>query len=268
MMRRRKAWQAGWYACGVAWILCFFVLATAPGCVRVPMMRGARTAVFDCSHEEKSLPTDTGNVGLSDLAAEIKNAGLEVGTNDGPITDEALAGIDALIISGPLAPLTREEVEATSQFISKGGRLCVMLDLAWPARPLLDKLGVPVSKAVIQERENIIGDMPLNFRVTGMADHPITEGLVEFDLFGAWALLARGENVQVIAQTSPAAWLDLDGNARLSAGDAVQSFAVAVAGTLDKGRFVVFGDDSMFQNSRLTERNRELARNLARWLAD
>jgi hypothetical protein len=267
-MRRRNVWQVTWYASGVTGILCLLVLATAPGCVRVPMMGGGRTAVFDGSHDEKSLPGETGKSGLSELAAEIKLAGLEVGTNDGPITDQALSGIDVLIISAPLAPVTPEEVEATSQFISKGGRLCVMLDLAWPARPLLDKLGVSVSKAVIQERENIIGDMPLNFRVTAMEEHPITEGLVGFDVFGAWALLAQGENVQTIAKTSPVAWLDLDGNARLSAGDAVQSFAVAVAGTLDKGRFVVFGDDSMFQNGRLTEHNRELAGNLARWLAE
>jgi hypothetical protein len=268
MMRRRNACRARWYASGVTGILSLLVLATAPGCVHVPMMGGGRTAIFDRSHDEKSPPADTGNVGLSELAAEIKSVGLEVGTNDGPITDQALSGIDALIISGPLTPLTPEEVEATSQFISKGGRLCVMLDLAWPARPLLDRLGVSVSKAVIQERENIIGDMPLNFRVTAMEDHPITEGLVGFDVFGAWALLARGENVQVIAKTSPVAWVDLDGNARLSAGDAVQSFAVAVAGTFEKGRFVVFGDDTLFRNDHLTEHNRELAGNVARWLAD
>jgi hypothetical protein len=232
------------------------------------MMGGGRTAVLDRSHDEKSLAEDTGNLGLSELAAEIKGVGLEVGANQAPITDEALSGIDALIISGPLAPLTPEEVEATTQFVRKGGRLCVMLDIAWPARPLLEKLGVSVSNGVIQERENITGDMPLNFRVTAMEAHPITEGLVGFDVFGAWALLARSEDVQVIARTSPVAWVDLDGNARLSAGDAVQSFAVAVAGTLDKGRFVVFGDDAMFRNGHLTEYNRELASNLARWFAD
>jgi hypothetical protein len=231
------------------------------------MMGDGRTVVFDRSHDEKSLPAETDDAGLSELAAEIKSAGLDVGTNDGPITDQALSGIDALVISGPLAPLTPDEVDATRRFVSKGGRLCVMLDLAWPARALLDGLGVSVSKAVILERENIIGDMPLNFHVTSLADHPITEGLVGFDVFGTWALRARGENVQVIAQTSPVAWVDLDGNARLSAGDAVQSFAVAIAGTLDKGRFVVFGDDTMFKNGHLTEYNRELARNLARWLA-
>jgi len=42
---------------------------------------------------------------------------------------------------------------------------------------------------------------------------------------------------------------------------------VAVAGRSGKGRFVVFGDDAIFQNKFLTGDNLVLGRNLASWLA-
>jgi len=44
-------------------------------------------------------------------------------------------------------------------------------------------------------------------------------------------------------------------------------FAVVVAGKLSSGRFVVFGDDAVFQNKFLTGDNLILGRNLAAWLA-
>jgi hypothetical protein len=185
-----------------------------------------------------------------------------------PITEEALSGADVLVIAGPSDALAPEEVETLTRFVQDGGRLCVMLGIAWPARPLVEALGVSTSTGVIQERENLIGGMPLNFRVTSLEAHPITEGLAGFDVFGAWALRAGGGEAKVIARTSPSAWVDLNGNARLDAGDAVQSFGVVVAGTLGEGRFVVFGDDAMFQNRHLTESNRQLVKNLAQWFLD
>ena len=69
----------------------------------------------------------------------------------------------------------------------------------------------------------------------------------------------------IIAATSEDAWVDLDGNRKLSAADAVQSFGVVVAGTLGKGQFLVFGDDAIFQNKFLDDDNRRLANNLAEW---
>ena len=74
------------------------------------------------------------------------------------------------------------------------------------------------------------------------------------------------ENSQLIASTSPKAWVDFNGDKRLSNGDIVQVFGVVAAGRVGAGRFVVFGDDAVFQNRFLDDSNRQLAINLARWL--
>jgi len=39
-----------------------------------------------------------------------------------------------------------------------------------------------------------------------------------------------------------------------------------VTGTLNKGDFVIFGDDAIFQNRFLDDDNRKLATNLGKWL--
>jgi hypothetical protein len=41
---------------------------------------------------------------------------------------------------------------------------------------------------------------------------------------------------------------------------------VVVTGELGAGRFIIFGDDAVFQNRFLDRQNRQLAKNLARWL--
>ena len=107
----------------------------------------------------------------------------------------------------------------------------------------------------------------MNFQVTRLENHPLFQGIQHFSLHGVWALLDTRTGVRSIARTSPCAWIDLNGNGQFDKGDARQSFAVAVAGEIGKGRYVVFGDDAVFQNKFLKEGNLTLARNLAAWLA-
>ena len=59
----------------------------------------------------------------------------------------------------------------------------------------------------------------------------------------------------------------LTSNGVIRERDAVQSFAVAIAGQSGSGRFVVFGDDAIFQNRFFKGNNQVLGRNLARWLS-
>jgi hypothetical protein len=73
-------------------------------------------------------------------------------------------------------------------------------------------------------------------------------------------------STRIIASTSPRSWVDLNGDGRLSKGDVMQSFGVVAAGELGAGRYVVFGDDAIFQNKFLDEQNGQLAKNLSRWL--
>jgi len=222
--------------------------------------------LFDEGHGQHFVVAGHAPLDLSGLAVQFEGQGLRVATGAQEIDDTILSGADILVISGAFAPLTPAENDAILRFLTRGGRLCVMLHIASPVAPLLEKLGVVTSNGVIRERENVVDVDPMNFRVAKLTPHPLTQNLDTFSVFGAWALLADGDNTTVVAQTGPTAWIDLNNDRELHAGDAVQSFAVAVVGQLGAGRFVVFGDDALFQNQFFKGNNEVLGKNLAGWL--
>ena len=221
--------------------------------------------LFDQGHSQRFLVGKSGPLDLSGLAARVEQAGFDVKSVMTPLSAEVLSSVDALVLSGPFAPYSSKEIEAIAAFVEKGGRLAVMLHIGQPLAGLLERLGVDFSNAPVHEEENIIDNDSLNFRVTRLETHQLTAGLDAIAFYGVWALSATPEGRQAIATTSPVSWIDLDGNKKKSAADAVQPFAVAVAGELGQGRFVVFGDDALFQN-RFLEGNGKLADNLAVWL--
>ncbi len=225
------------------------------------------TVLFDQGHGQRLVIEGNRDLDLSRLAGVFREAGDKVIAVDTPLTAELLVGIDALILSGAFQPYTPEEIEAIVAFVERGGTLCIMLHIAPPFAPLLNRLGVEHSNGVIRERENIIDDNSLNFRVTRLTNPPLFQGIRQFSLYGAWALLDNRNGVHAIARTSPAAWVDLNGNNQLDPDDVEESFAVAVEGQSGRGRFVVFGDDAVFQNKFLTGDNLILGRNLAAWFA-
>ncbi len=141
-----------------------------------------------------------------------------------------------------------------------------MLHIGPPAADLLHRLGVSHANGVMRERQDVLNEQPLDFRVSRLEPHPLFAGIQSFALFGGWPLVNDSEQVKLIAFTGPQAWVDLNRNKELDADDAVQSFAVAAAGSVGKGEFVVFGDDAIFQNRYLEEYNGALGRNLVRWL--
>ena len=226
----------------------------------------ASTVVFDEGHGQRFIIAKDGPLDLSSLASVVRKGGGNAVSLGAPLTDAALADADALVISGPFAPFSTEEVAAVVRFLGRGGRVAVMLHIGTPAGELLHRLGVDFSNAAIREQHDIIDADHANFRVSRFASHPLLAGVKSFSLHGVWALMAYDSNAQVIASTSPDAWIDLDGDGSLSAGDAVQSFGVVVSGTSGKGEFLVFGDDAIFQNKFLDADNRLLATNLTTWL--
>jgi hypothetical protein len=119
---------------------------------------------------------------------------------------------------------------------------------------------------VIHEQENIINDVDVNFRVTRFEASELVAGLDHLSVYGAWALLNSGAGTAVVAATGNKAWVDLNGDKKLTDKDVVQSLAVVVTGKVGAGKFVVFGDDAMFQNEYLDESNAKLAENLAAWM--
>ena len=222
--------------------------------------------LFDEGHGQRFVMEKEGDLELSTLAKVFTDAGFTPAPTREPLNDVTLAHARALVISGLFTPLSPQEVASIGRFLERGGRLAIMLHIGQPVAELLHSLNVDVSNYVLSEQENIIGDDPKNFRVTRFVNHPLTAGLDHFSLHGGWALMNLDDSARIVASTSPRAWVDLDGNRKLSPGDVVQSFGVVVAGTRGNGRFAVFGDDAIFQNRFMDEANRQLALDLASWL--
>jgi hypothetical protein len=246
-------------ACCSAIFLVIVALAGAGVTEAAPLL------LVDQSHDQRFVIEKDEPLHLSGFAAVIRSEGLVVRSSSTPLTDEALREVDALVIAGPFKSLDPAEVEAVVRFVERGGRLAAMLHIGSPFAGLLQRLEVDFTNYVLYEQENIIGGDPRNFQVKALESSPLFGGIDHFSLYGGWALLNTAPSARVIATTSPKGWLDLNGDNKLSKGDVFGAFGVVATGELGAGRFVVFGDDAIFQNKFLVEQNRQLAINLARW---
>jgi hypothetical protein len=254
-------------AASLAAVLALFA-AAAPGAgpAAVPAAVPAGPAVlFDQSHSQRFLIGGKGPLDLSDFASVVRARGGRPRAGKA-LTPAALEGVRALVISGAFDRIRPDEIEAVSAFVEKGGRLAVMIHVEPPQADLLHRFAISISNGVIREQADVVGGDPLNFRVTRFGTHPVTKGLDSFAMYGVWALLPTSKAAEAIALTGPKAWVDLNRNGKLEKGDAVQSFAVAVAGARGQGGIVAFGDDALFQNRFLKDGNKRLAENLADWL--
>lgn len=222
--------------------------------------------LFDEAHGMRFVIDMDGPLHLSGLAAMLRDRGARVEKTRQRLNKQMLAGKNALVISGPFADYTGGEIDAVVNFLLNGGKCAVMLHIPNPASFLLQRLNVLVSNGIVHEQENMVGDSDKDFYVSALAPHPITEGLPRFAVYGAWALLNDGPNVEPLGTTGTKAWVDLDRDGKLSSGDPNQAFALLVTGKLGQGEYVVFGDDAIFQNRFLVDDNRKLAENLAAWL--
>lgn len=242
----------------------FFVITLTLVLLNQTVYAGPRV-LFDQAHGQQFLVEENRPLDLSGLANLFIEEGAVVTSSSTPITEDLLRDIDILIISGPFVPLSQNEVLSIMKFLYRGGKAAVMLHIAQPFNELLPHLGVAVSAGAVNEQENIVGANAKDFQVKDIKPHPLTIGLDSFNVYGGWALLNTRNGVEIVSQTSHKAWVDLNQNGELNEKDAVQSFAMILAGTAGKGSFVVFGDDAMFQNQFLKDGNLSLARNLAIW---
>lgn len=225
-----------------------------------------KVVLFDEGHGQRFLTGQKGPLDLSDLSLFFEGVGTKVDVNTGPLTEAKLAGVNAVVISGAFKPFTPTEIRVITDFISQGGRLCVMLHIGFPVAELLKELNIVVSNGVVHEQENLIQQKDIDFYVSAAGKHELVAGLKKFKVLGGWALMSENGSAMQIAKTSENAWVDLNRNNNRDANEKPQSFSLALAGRLGKGEFVVFGDDAIFQNRFLTEGNVQLGRNLALWL--
>lgn len=223
--------------------------------------------VFDQGHGEQALIGRQEGGDLSELARVFQSQGLQPLAVSGPLNPETLAGATAVVIAGPMAPLTEAEMVSLGKFLQQGGQLCLLLKVAPPATPLLQNLGLAASNSTINELVNQLDEIPSHFAVASLAPHPLTKGLQRLNLHDSLAINTQ-EEANVLATTSPQAWIDLNGNGQLDRGDAQQPFNVMVSGQYGRGRFVVLGSATILQNQLLSGqyKNRQLAENLGNWL--
>ncbi|MBU4262791.1 MAG: DUF4350 domain-containing protein [Proteobacteria bacterium] len=229
------------------------------------MAQAGEVVLFDQSHGQQFLVEANRPLDLSGLAGVFAEQGAEIRTSIFPISDTVLQGVNVLIISGPFAPITPPEVLSIMKFVYHGGKLAVMAHISQPLLGLLPQLGIAMSSLAVSEQENILGTNTKEFMVKDLTPHPLTVGLESFNIYGGWALLEKKKDITVIARTTHKAWVDLDQNGQLGDKDAVQAFAMVLAGKNGSGSFAVFGDDAIFQNQFLKDGNLILARNLAKW---
>ena len=220
--------------------------------------------IFDEGHGQLFSIDDTGDLKLSKLAETMRSTGVRVSKTKDFLSNDTLNGATALVISGLFKPLQSDEVESIIRFIQKGGRVAVMMHIAPPLSNLVFRLGLGLSKTVLHERQNVIDD-DINFRVTDLSPNPLFTGIDSFSAYGVWAVDPR-EAATAIARTSPDAWMDLNFDRILSEGDLVGAFAIVATGSLGTGKYVIFGDDAIFQNRFLVNNNQILAVNLTKWL--
>ncbi|MCB2183689.1 MAG: GldG family protein [Desulfobulbaceae bacterium] len=221
--------------------------------------------LFDQAHGQHFLVEKNGALDLSGLATLFTEQGATIKTSSAAISDTLLNEVDVLIISGPFAPITQNEAISIMKFLYRGGKLALMMHISQPFGTLLPQLGIAVSSAAVSEQENIIGTNAKDFQVKDLKSHPLTTGLTSFNVYGGWALLNTKSGVDIVGQTTHKAWVDLNQNGELNEKDAMQSFAMVLAGQMGKGSFAVFGDDAIFQNQFLKDGNLLLGRNLALW---
>jgi hypothetical protein len=227
----------------------------------------APAVLFDEGHAQQFLTGKSGALDLSELAALYQEQGAVVTTSVEELSKDSLAAVDVLVISGPFRPLSGAEVEAVVEFIHAGGGLAVLLHIAPPVRDLLHRLEVDYTNGTLRETRDVIGGNPQDFTITSLTEHPLTEGLESFSLYGAWALRGTAVHSEILAKTGEKSWVDLDRDKKFSRNDAAQSFGVMVAGEIGQGRYVVVGDDALFQNRFLDDSNRQLAINIVDWLS-
>jgi hypothetical protein len=245
-------------------LLCISLLLLSLAVVQAEAKK--RTVIFDQGHGQKFVIEKEGELQLSRLSGLLKGKGFDVKVNAGPINNAVLKTADVLIISGAFQPLSSEEINAVIGFIERGGKLCVMLHIPHPLTGLMSRLKVYASNGVIQEQKNTINNTLKDFYITTMGKHKITKGLKKIGVHGAWALMTESSTAEIIARTGPMAWIDLNRDGKLNKTDARQSFGVIITGTLGKGRYVIFGDDAIFQNKFLDQENMSLGKNLADWM--
>jgi ABC-type uncharacterized transport system involved in gliding motility auxiliary subunit len=252
---------------------------------------GKRVVYVLQGHGEHELG-NTERQGFSEAKGALERANYEVKplvlAREGKIADDAAV----VLVPGPRTDLFAPELDALDGYLSKGGKLLVMVDPPFPGKMqdgtikrLLARWGVVLADNLIVELSPIgrlfgIGpEVPI---IQQYEPHAITR-----DLGGITTLFPitrsldvtkpapTGVNVAPLARTSPESWGETDrlaleqGSAKPDPQDPKGPLSVAVVATKDKARLVVYGTSNLAANQFLNlQGNRDFFLNTVSWLAE
>ncbi len=223
-----------------------------------------RTIYFLTGHGERDILT-AGDANLSIAKSTLEGKNYTVKTlnllAEGKIPEDA----QAIVIAGPIKPISKEEAGLLEQYVKGGGGLVVMedptplTDFGTSPDPLADYLnaiwGIQLQNDLVIDLTNS-GNELYATSASLSPDHPITRSMTLAAIFPQARSLVIGtppQGVQAawLAQTSSQSWGETDFNSLTGEGvkfdegaDIPGPLTLAAAGEdpTTKGRVVVFGD--------------------------
>jgi ABC-type uncharacterized transport system involved in gliding motility auxiliary subunit len=228
------------------------------------MNPGERTVYFLTGHGERDIET-TGDETYASIKSALEAKNYTVNTLNLLAENEIPADARALIIAGPMDPLTAGEINLLDKYLIEGGALVVLAEplpltnYGSNPDPLGDYLatqwGITLDNDIVIDTNS--GTQPLYAVAAAYGDHAITQklqGRVAFFPAARSLSLADGISATAVAlvNTIEAAWgetdfasMQVDGNVQYDAGtDYVGPVILAAAAedNVTNGRMVVFGD--------------------------
>jgi ABC-type uncharacterized transport system involved in gliding motility auxiliary subunit len=252
-----------------------------------------RVLYFLAGHGEHAFDS-TEDAGLSRVAELLTRQNYELRPLDLTVTTTVPADTRAIVIAGPLVPVTQAEVDAIKGYVDAGGALIVMLDskiqtqtdLTAP-EPLADYLaatwGVRLPNDVVIDLSNSVSGQPLFPTNYAYGDSPVTSRLQNiktvFPVSRAVLIPAEGSALPdltftALVQAAPDAWGEtnfdsLNTNPTFDQADTPPplNLAVAAENAATKARLVVFGDSDFASNAFADQgANANLLANSVNWV--
>jgi len=169
-----------------------------------------------------------------------------------------------VVITNPVKPFSREEVDLLKQFLESGGT-ALLADRLGRGNPLLERWGVPVRFDGASLEDPLFYSKEPRFPLAyDLVPDPLTLGIEELLLGNptALAILEKG-SVKPLAWTSPYSFLDKNRNGIKDADEKQGPFAVLATSKIGQGTVILLSSPEMLTNSLLNERhNKQLLLNI------
>jgi len=241
--------------------------------------------LFDIGHGDTSGPqwgysTDidkSADAGHGRLLDFLKAYGYRVETRSEPLTHDVLKKYDTLLLAMPSHAYTRLEINNIKKFVENGGGLMVVGDhtnvddVMASLNPVLEKFNVGLKFDIVRVDKSIKANIQAAHCPMFQNINPVREVAI-----GNGASLSVSLPATPILRVGCGAFSDIGdvktgpdqaylGNGILDKGEAVGDHILAACGKYGKGRLIVFGDSSYFQNLALY-RNYNFAWQCFDWL--